>query len=145
VANKIINGKQCSIAWHVDNAIATHVDQAVLNELGQQMMTNFGDMKITSGTEHEFLGMKIRINEKDKTVEIDMKDQIREMIEKFETETGEKVGSLVTTPATHNLYKVNLYSMELEKKKSDLFHLCTASLLFIMKRVRPDIKPVYLF
>ena len=77
IANKTINGKQCSIAWHVGDAIATHVNQAVLDEFGQLMIKNFGDMKITSGTEHEFLGMKIKINERDKTVEIDMKDQIK--------------------------------------------------------------------
>ena len=75
-----------------------------------------------------------------KTVEIDMKDQIKQVIEKFEIETGEKVDSEVTTPATHNLFKVDLSSIELEKKKSDLFHSCTASLLFIMKRARPDIE-----
>ena len=64
VANKVVNGKQCTIAWHVYDAIATHMEQKVLDELGQQMIKNFGDMKITSGTKHSFLGMNITVNEK---------------------------------------------------------------------------------
>ena len=44
VANKVINGKQCTVAWHVDDVIATHVEQKVLDELGEQMKTDYGDM-----------------------------------------------------------------------------------------------------
>ena len=41
VANKIINGKQCTIAWHVDDAIASHEEQMILDELGEQMQKDF--------------------------------------------------------------------------------------------------------
>ena len=50
VTNKTINGKQCTIAWHVDDAIESNVEQEVLNELGVQMQADFGEMDITSGT-----------------------------------------------------------------------------------------------
>ena len=73
VANKTINGKQCTIAWHVDDAIASHVEQEVLNKLGVQMQADFGETDITSGTEHSFLGMNIKINEDKKTIKIEMK------------------------------------------------------------------------
>jgi hypothetical protein len=33
VANKIINGKQCTIAWHVDDLKVSHVDPAVMTTI----------------------------------------------------------------------------------------------------------------
>ena len=43
----------------------------------------FGDMTITKGVQHDFLGMKIGFN-KDKSVTVDMRAQIRQVIEEFE-------------------------------------------------------------
>ena len=133
------DGNQCTIAWHVDDCIATHIDQRVLDELGEKMIHHFGEMDIQSGNEHEFLGIKIIIYEKEKTVEIDMKDQIQKMIDEFEEETGEHVDKSILTPATGNLFKVNMSAAELDVQKSKLFHTNTAKLLYIMKRARPDI------
>ena len=67
---------QCTIVWHIDDFIPTRIDQRVLDELGKKIIHHFGEMDIQSGNEHEFLGMKLIINEKEKTVEIDMKYQI---------------------------------------------------------------------
>ena len=69
-----------------------------------------------------------------------MKDQIRKLIDKFEEDSGESVKSHVTTPSTHNLFKVDIESVELDKKRSEIFHSTTVSLLYIMKRARPDIE-----
>ena len=33
VANKIINGKQCTIIWHVDDLKISHVEQKVVNDI----------------------------------------------------------------------------------------------------------------
>ena len=54
VANKIVNGKQCNMAWYVDDVIASHGDQQVLDVLDEQMQKDFGKMDITSGTKHSF-------------------------------------------------------------------------------------------
>lgn len=141
IANKVDeNSKQCTIAWHVDDCIATHVDQKVLDHLDKKMIYHFGDMKIHTGNKHDFLGMNIIINEKEKTVTIEMKEQIRKMIQEFEDETGVKLDDTVSTPATGNLFKVDMTSVELDGKKSKVFHTNTAKLLYLMKRARPDIE-----
>jgi len=62
VANKMVNGKQLTIAWHVDDCIASHMEKTVLDEFGKIMIKEFGEMTITTGNEHNFLGMKIKIN-----------------------------------------------------------------------------------
>ena len=84
--------------------------------------------------------MNIIINEKEKTVTIDMKEQIRKIIEDFEEETGVKLDDTVSTPATGNLFKVDMTSVELDRKNSKIFHTNTAKLLYLVKRARPDIK-----
>jgi len=97
------------------------------------MQKDFGKMDITTGMKHSFLGMNINIDEEKKTVEIEMKDQINKLIDKFEEDSGENVKKAVSTPATHNLFKVNITTEELEMKHSNIFHSTTASLLYVMK------------
>ena len=57
VANKIINGKQCTIVWCVDNNKVSHEDPNVVNEVIELMKTNFGDLTVTRGNEHRFLSV----------------------------------------------------------------------------------------
>ena len=61
VANKMINGKQCTIAWHVKDCIVSHMEKEVLKQISGIMQTEFGEIKITVGNEHDFLGIKIII------------------------------------------------------------------------------------
>ena len=138
IANKMYNGKQCTIAWPVDDNVATHEDQEVIDEIKSIMVEHFGEMKFVEGEEHTFLGMKITI--KDKKVMINMRDQINETIDKFEADTGEIVKDSVKSPANHSLFLVDEGAKELDENKSDIFHSTTAKLLYIMKRARPDIE-----
>ena len=89
--------------------------------------------------------MNLKIDKDKKTVKIDMKEQISKLIDKFEEDSGESVKISVTTPATHNLFKVDIEGIELGKKQSENFHSTTASLLYIMKRARPDIETAISF
>ena len=57
VANKMVNGKQLTIAWYVDDCIASHMEKTVLDEFGKVMIKEFGEITITTGSEHDFLGM----------------------------------------------------------------------------------------
>ena len=62
IANKMINGSQCSVAWHADDCMASHKEQCDLDDLGKIMIKHFGEMDIKTGYEHEFLGMTIKFN-----------------------------------------------------------------------------------
>lgn len=42
IANKIINGKQCTIAWHIDDNKISHVEQCVVDEVIQVLESHFG-------------------------------------------------------------------------------------------------------
>jgi hypothetical protein len=103
------------------------------------MKTHFGDLTVTRGKKHRFLGMNIEIN-KDKNIEIEMKDQLLEAISMFEEAEGSEVTEEVTSPARHHLRNVNLESAQLSSKKKESFHSIVQKLLWVMKRARPDLE-----
>ena len=70
VANKLINGKQCTIVFYVDDNKISHKDSTVVTQVLDQISKYFGDLSITRGNKHDFLAMNIEI--KDKKVYIDM-------------------------------------------------------------------------
>ena len=47
VANKIINGKQCTSFWHVDDNKISHKDPAVVDYIIQELTKHFGELSIT--------------------------------------------------------------------------------------------------
>ena len=76
VANKVINGSQCTVCWYVDDNKVSHVDKKVVSEVMEKIEEHFGKMKVSCGDKHDFLGMKIELNRKDKTVSIDTAEHI---------------------------------------------------------------------
>ena len=142
VANKDVNGQQLTISWHVDDCMASHKEQKVLDDLAQIMTREFGDMEITRGKDHSFLGMEIDVS--DGVVKLSMKKQINKLISDFETDYG-NLDTEVNSPANRQLFNVKENAEELGEKKSKDFHSNTASLLYLMKRVRPDIETAISF
>ena len=62
VANKIINGKQCTIVWHVDDLKISHKDPKVVDRIIETLDSEYGkvgQMTIRRGMIHEYLGMKL--------------------------------------------------------------------------------------
>jgi hypothetical protein len=60
VVNKIIDGKQCTILWHVDDLKLSHVDQAVLEDILGKLNVKYGKeapLVVTRGLIHEYLGI----------------------------------------------------------------------------------------
>ena len=137
VANKMIDGKQCTIAWYVDDNKLSHEDPQVVTDVLNAVKEHFGELVISRGDEHDLLGMKIKMNRADKTVTIDMRDQLKEAFEMF----GEELDETVVSPARKNLFITHDGECEeLNEARSEVFHSVTAKLLFIMKRGRPDVE-----
>ena len=62
IANKIIDGKQCTIVWYVDDNKISHVNPALVTTIIKTIESKFGKMTVSRGKEHEFLGMDIKYN-----------------------------------------------------------------------------------
>ena len=136
VANRIINGKQCTIAWYVDDTMISHEDPNVVSWVIEQIEKTFGKMTVKRGPSHTFIGRDFELTN-NKRVKITVKEYIKECIAAF----GEPIEGEAKTLAKHNLFQRSTNEMEekLNEEKADLFHHIVAKLLYISKHARLDI------
>ncbi|KAI2502074.1 Reverse transcriptase (RNA-dependent DNA polymerase) [Fragilaria crotonensis] len=134
IANKVINGKQCTIAWYVDDMKISHVDANVVSQIIEQIEERFGKMTVTRGREHIFLGMKI-VYKQNGTAEITMRDYLEEAI----AESGMNIRRSAATPARRDLFEDDPNAAPLDRKTAEVFHSVVAKLLYVSIRARMDI------
>ena len=120
-ANKMVNGKQCSVVWYVDDVKVSHVDRSVVKEVIKDLGDTFGKVNPVFGNTQEYLGMKIKIDD-DRNLHIDMRDQVSEIIQDF----SENISGSVSTPANRFLMDVNESEPTLSKARSEEFHSTVA-------------------
>ena len=135
VANKMINGSQCTIVFYVDDNKVSHKDPQVVTDVLNIISEHFGELSISRGNKHDFLGMNIEL--RDQKVFVDMQEQVQEAINWGNSQGGCKPPN----PATGQLFTRDPKSDPLSTKDSDLFHSIVQKLLYICKRARPDIEP----
>lgn len=135
VANKMINGKMCTICWYVDDNKISLEDPDVVSDIIEKIERKFGKMSVSRGRKHEFLGMKIELRE-DRTVSIDMKDYVKKAIQEFPVDIVKNA----STPANRFLFDVREGVTPLDKSRAEIFHSTVARLLYICRRCRLDIQ-----
>jgi hypothetical protein len=144
VANKMINGKQCTILWHVDDLKISHVDHNVVSHVIDQLDEEFGKeapLTKTRGLVHEYLGMTLDYSNPGKIM-ILMIDYIQAMLDELPADMDGEAA----TPAANHLFEVNEKDpVMLDESTSILFHHNVAKLLFLCKRARPDIQTAVAF
>jgi hypothetical protein len=123
VANKIINGKQCTILWYGDGSKIAHVDSNVVSDVMQKIEECFGKMTVTRGKQLVFLRMKFVFNDNG-TISISTRPYLQEAI---------KESNLQIT------FEVDETSPKLSKVEAEVFHSVVAKLLYMSLRSRPDI------
>ena len=106
-ANKIIQGKQMTIVWHVDDLKISHKDPEVITKMVDWLQQKYGDPKInkvkaTRGNKHDYLAMILDYSVKGK-VKIDMTKYVQQMLEEFPLEIKKES----KTPATEKLFTVH--------------------------------------
>ena len=143
VANKMIDGKQCTILWHVDDLKISHVDpNAVTNTIGliDREFGKEGPITVTRGKIHDYLGMTLDYSTKGK-VKIKMLDSVAKMIQ----ELPEEFDGVASTPAGNDLFRIDEDSPKVGEKKAQFYHTYVAKTLFICKRARPDLQTTVSF
>jgi hypothetical protein len=83
--NKVINGSQCTIAIYVDDLKISHKDPKVVEKVITDLELKYGKMGTNWGNDHTYVGMRIIYND-DKSVTIDMKHYVSEIINEFPEE-----------------------------------------------------------
>ena len=143
VANKMVQGSQLTITWHVDDLKISHVNKAVLEDLLKQLNGAFGKdgpLTIHRGKKHDYLGMWLDFS-LDGKVQVQMFEYIDNML----ADLPEDMCGTVNSPAADHLFTVNETGKKLPRDQAELFHHNVAKLLFLCKRARPDIQTAVAF
>ena len=145
VANKIINDKQMTLTWHVDDMKISHVEPQEVTIMIDFLRKKYasdgiGEMTISRGKRHNYLGMILDYSTKGE-VHIDMQEYVKKMIEEF----PEDIKKTAATPASDFLFKINEEAELLNNKMKEDFHTFVAKGLFLCKRARPDIQTTIAF
>ena len=138
VVNKTINGKQCTIGWHVDDLKISHVDTDVVEGIIQALDDRFvkeAPLVVHRGRVQEYLGMVIDFTATGK-VGFSMPKYVEELL----SEAPEEImkGSS-TTPAASHLFQTNPDALKLNATDAIQYHHLVDKLLYLAKRTRPDL------
>ena len=137
--NKMIDGNQITIQFHVDDLKISHMKQSVIDDVLKDLNDTFGTNKkplaATTGDVHDYLGLTIDYSEKGK-VKFTMYDYLEDIVEGM----PDDMNGTAPTPASDNLFDIDEASPALNEKEADFFHRTTARLLFAAKRARPDLQ-----
>jgi hypothetical protein len=132
VANKMVNGHQLTICWHVDDLFIGHKNPKtvtmILQWLQQRYETPDKPLKAMRGAHHDYLGMNINFSNRGE-VSFDMIPYLQ----KFLTEFPEKITGVSSTPAADHLFKIRdpNDALLLPEQQAIAFHHTTAQLLFL--------------
>jgi Reverse transcriptase (RNA-dependent DNA polymerase) len=139
VMNKMVNNKQCTIGWYVDDLKISHVEEAVVEEIVAKLQEEYGKeapISVNRGKVQDYLGMKIDFSNEGKVI-FSMKEYIKGMLEECPEELL-KAGA-AKTPAASHLFEINEKATKLDDEKAEIFHHLVAKLLYLSKRTRPDL------
>ena len=119
VANKQINGQQCTLVWHVDDMKMSHADSRIVDNIINMLEQEFGKeapLTICCGKIHDYLGMTFDFSIAGK-VQICMEEYITNML----MELPADMDGMATTPAAEHLFKINETPTYLDEKEAMFF------------------------
>ena len=144
IVNKKVNGKQLTVAWHVDNLKVSHKEDNILDEFIGMMEEEFGQetpLTVTRGPIQEYLGMTLDFTERGRVV-VKMSNYIKNMLK----DAPASMDGHAATPAATHLFKINTDNPKLLcKEKKELFIHLVMQGLYLSQRGRPDIRTAISF
>jgi hypothetical protein len=141
VANKMVNGKQMTVTFHVDDLKISHAEEFELTKMIIWLGKKYGNkLVVHRGDVHDYLGMDLDYSEKG-VVKLSMIKQLEKVFADF----PEDIGRSASSPASDHLFQVRdpeeteREGKFLNDERKSQFHHTVAQLLFITCRVRGDI------
>jgi len=122
-----------TIVLHVDDMMITAVSEEALDRLIAEVECVYPGLSINRGRVFNYLGMTFDFETEGKA-KVTMNGYVNELLEEYDLIAG-----VASTPAGNNLFAVSDSSPTLLNVEKDKFHSLTAKLLYLSKRVRPDI------
>ncbi|MDG7001629.1 MAG: hypothetical protein JRN15_21230, partial [Nitrososphaerota archaeon] len=145
VANKMMNGKQLTVVWHVDDLKVSHKEMQVLKWFAGMLNEEFGkETSITEsyGKQHEYLGMQLDYSHQGE-VKITMGDYTKLILQDVPEDMRKGTAA---TPAGNHLFRVNEKDpQQLGAEEKETFVHIVMQLLYLSQRARPDIRTAVSF
>ena len=119
VVNRMVNGEQLNICWHINDLTSSHINPKVNGEILQWIKDTFrqlGEVKTTQGPLHNYLGMTLDYSVPGH-VSINMSHYVEKMLKEFPQENLK--GASVASPWNENLFKVRHDSDPLQKEQQE--------------------------
>ena len=141
VVNKMVNGSQMTVRWHVDDLMISHTSSEAISQFLRALKDIYGNnLAETTGNVHDYLGMIFDFSEREK-VKINMTQYLSKVIADF----PEEIIGKAATPAGDHLFKVRDEGRKLNDEQADAFHHTVYQLLFAANRARRDIQTAVSF
>ena len=144
VVNKMVEGWQLTVAWHVDDLKISHEKEEALDEFIRMMENEFGQdtpLSISRGAVQQYLGMTLDFSEKGRVV-VKMDDYVKTMLNDAPFSMDRKAA----TPAAAHLFKINTVNPKpLDQERKDLFVHLVMQGLYLSQHGCPDIRTAISF
>jgi hypothetical protein len=149
VTNKMIEGNQMTICFHVDDCKLSHRKTKVMDSMIEYLRQEYesifkdgsGAMTVSRGKIHKYLGMTLDCTVHGQ-VKIAMFDYVDEILTAFD-KAEPKGGGTKTSAAPDSLFKVDENREKLKQDKAVEFHNLVANTLYSTKRARPGQTPAH--
>jgi hypothetical protein len=125
------DGHQCTVCLYVDDLLITCRDQATVTAVIEQITGVYRAVTTSVGKQHEYLGMALDFTKRG-VCEVSMDGYIKTVLEGYG-------GESMVTPALPTLFDIRDDRPLLGATQKQEFHTAVARLLYLAKRVRPDI------
>ena len=137
----MIDGRQLTVVFHVDDIKASLVSESDLKDLLQLLQSEFGEeqklqkLEGDFGDVHDYLGLRIDYSFPGKVC-FTMFNYLEDIIVEASDDLKPKNCKY---PSNDKLFHVDEDSPLLDAKKADLFHRLVARILYASHRARPDV------
>jgi hypothetical protein len=132
IVNKTFNGKQLTVAIYVDDLLCSCEDSTALDWLAEQLTAEYKELVVHRGLVHSYLGQTFDFSEAGK-VRVTMAGYVDDILDDLD------VQHYAASPALSRLFEVAANSEQLVPVELQEFHSRVARLLYLAKRVRPDL------
>lgn len=128
--NKVVNGVQITVCFHVDDLLVTSTREELLHQLKEYLSSCFTNLTVNVGKQHSYLAMNIV--ESEDNISADMTAYTDKCTE------GRVFGRPATSPARDDLFDEPEEAEALSGEAKASFHSSVAQLLYLCKRTRVE-------
>jgi hypothetical protein len=132
VFNKMHGKYQSTLLVHVDDILCASEHHAAHSELSDHLKKAFVDINFDTGKKLSFLGMTISMEEAGRAI-ISMQGFVDEFVNDYPSTKK------VSSPSNTDLFETKHDDVMLSEQNRKFFHTIVAKLLYLGKRIRPDI------